>query len=153
MRLGFKIVGVPEVTGAFDRMGNELGGLGLVKATVAGGFLLINAWRKKVSVVTGHYRRSIHQKVTRREPGFVQVTIGTDIVKPPYPWVLEYGMTIKAKVKPYLHFKTKDGHWVKTKVVHIPAKGWARQAWDETKDKVANEIHNALAAMIDKEWR
>lgn len=153
MRLGFKVVGVPEVAGAFDRMGNELAGQRLVDATLAGAKLLANAWKQIVSVVTGAYRKSIHAEVTHREPGFVQVTVGTDIVKPPYPWVLEYGMTIKAKLKPYMVFKTKDGTWHSVKVVHIPPKGWARRAFDESKDKVAQEIHNALSDLVDKEWR
>lgn len=152
MKLGFKIVGVPEAAGALNRMGDYMGERTLVKAAVAGALLLVNAWRRKVTIVTGNYFRSIHAKVTVRQPGFVQVTVGTNIVKPPYPWVLEYGMTIKAKNKPYMVFKTKDGSWHSVKVVHIPPKGWARRAFDESQDKVAREIESSLWAMIDQEW-
>ena len=153
MRLGFKVVGVPEVAGALDRMGDKMGGQRLVDATMSGAGLLVNAWKQIVSVVTGQYRKSIHAEVTQQGPGFVQVTVGTDIVKPPYPWVLEYGMTIKVKTAKWLTFKTKDGAWHRVKQVVIPPKGWARRAFDENKDKVAQEIHDALGDLIDKEWR
>jgi hypothetical protein len=153
VRVGFKVVGVPEAAGALNAMGEELGGQALEDATLAGAYYPENAWKDEVSYVTGQYKRSIHRKVTERTKGRVQVTIGTDIVDPPYPFVLEYGMTIRAKRAPYLHFKTKDGHWVKTKQVTIPAFGWARKAWDRTKDQCAREIEQALMAVVGKHWR
>ena len=153
MRLGFKVVGVPEVAGALDRMGDQMGGQRLVDATMSGAMLLVNAWKANVGRVSNDYFNSIVAKVTQRERGFVQVTVGTDIVKPPYPWVLEYGMTIKVKTAKWLKFKTKDGAWHSVKQVVILPKGWARRAWDENKDKVAQEIHDALGDLIDKEWR
>ena len=132
MRLGFKVVGVPEVAGALDRMGDQMGGQRLVDATMSGAGLLVNSWKlyiRQRAYKTGTYMRSIHAKVTHREPGFVQVTVGTDIVKPPYPFFLEYG-TSKMHPRPT-----------------------ARPAFDENKDKVAQEIHDALGDLIDKEWR
>ena len=132
MRLGFKVVGVPEVAGALDRMGDKMGGQRLVDATMSGAMLLVNSWKlyiRQRAFKTGRYMDSIRGEVTRREPGFVQVTVGTDIVKPPYPFFLEYG-TSKMHPRPT-----------------------ARPAFDENKDKVAQEIHDALGDLIDKEWR
>ena len=129
MRLGFKVVGVPEVARALDRMGTEMAGQRLVDATMAGARILSNAWQRIAPYKTGRYRNSIRPEVTVRQPGFVQVTVGTDIVKPPYPFFLEYGTS---KMAPH------------------PS---ARPAFDETKDKVAQEIHDALSDLVDKEWR
>ena len=153
MKLGFKVVDVSDAEGGLRRLGSELGEQRLVDATVSGATILVNRWKNTVSYVTGEYKRSIREKVTRRSPGNVQVTVGTDLVNPPYPWVLEYGKTIHAKNAPYLHFKTKDGNWVKVKSVTIPPKGWARRAFDESQDEVGQEIADALGDLIDREWR
>lgn len=49
-------------------------------------------------------------------------------------YVHEYGMTIHAKSKPYLHFKIGDT-WIKTKQVHIRQKRFFRSGWEEARSK------------------
>jgi hypothetical protein len=81
-------------------------------AVIAGALPIQNRWKEHCAVETGTYRRSVHiGGVTRPEPGGnsdhvkqrrelpkpeekpteVVVTIGTDIIDPPYPWFLEHG--------------------------------------------------------------
>jgi len=153
MRLGFKIVGVPEAAEALNQLSDEMAGQHLADATVAGSLLIENQWKDNVGKVTHDYERSIHHEVTHQSRDRAEVTIGTDIVDPPYPYVLEFGMTIKAKNVPYLHFKTKDGQWVKTKEVTIPPFGWARKAFDAKKDEAAREIEQALLEKVGLIWR
>ena len=153
MRLRSKVVGVPEVAGALEAMGKEMGGRALRHAAMSGGTILQNAWQDEVGYVTGRYKGSIHVEVTAESPGRVEVTVGTEIVKPPYPWVLEYGMTICVKTAKWLTFKTKDGAWHRVKCVTIPPKGWARRAWDKSIGKVEKEIVDALMYLVDKYWR
>jgi len=153
MRLRSKVVGVPEAAGALEAMGKELGGRALRTAALSGAKILENAWRDEVGYVTGSYKRSIQSRVTAESQGRVEVTVGTDIVKPPYPWVLEYGMTICVKTAKWLTFKTKDGAWHRVKCVTIPPKGWARRAWDKSIGKVEREIADALMYLVDKHWR
>jgi len=129
MRLGFKVVGVPEAAGALNRMGDKMGEQALVDATISGAKILMNRWKQIAPFKTGRYRDSINQEVTVRKPGFVQVTVGTNIVKPPYPFFLEYGTS------------------------KMPPHPSARPAFDETEDEVAQEIHDALSDLVDKEWR
>ena len=155
MRLGFKIVGVPEAAEALDQISEELAGQHLADSAMAGGDILANAWKDEVGekgYSTGNYEREIHAEVTHQSKGRAEVTVGTGIMDPNYPYVLEFGMTIKARRFPYLHFKTKDG-WVKVKQVVIPAFGWARKAWDKSIGRVAREIEQALMEKVDLIWR
>lgn len=129
MRLGFKVVGVEEAAGALNELGEELGGQRLVDATLAGAQILQNAWKVMAPWKTGQYRRSIHREVRHQSPGRVQVTVGTDIVDPPYPYFLEFGTS------------------------KMPPHPSARPAFDETKDEVAREIEGALSDLVDLIWR
>jgi len=132
MRLGYKIVGVPEAAGALNAMGDELGGQALVDAAEAGAWILVNTWKdyiKERAYRTGTYFRSIHQKLLHRSKGRVEIEVGTDIVDPPYPFFLEYG-TSKMQARPT-----------------------ARPAFDESEDEVGREIEEALMQIVEKHWR
>lgn len=48
-----------------------------------------------------------------------------------YAAIHEFGGTIHAKNAEYLHFKTRDGGWVRTKQVTIPARPYLRPALTE----------------------
>ena len=148
-----RVEGGPEIAAALDGMGEEMAGKSLEIAAMTGAQLLANAWKNTVGYVTGAYKRSIHADVTQRVKGYVQVTVGTDIIDPPYPFILEYGAVITVKTAKWLTFKTKDGSWHRVKSVRIPAFGWARKAWDMSINRVNLEIWNALMAIVDKYWR
>jgi len=153
VRLGFKVVGVPEAADALDQLSDEMAGQHLADSALAGGNILVNGWKDEVSFVTGEYKRNIHAEVTHQSRDRAEVTVGPGIMDPNYPYVLEYGMTIKAKHAPYLHFKTKDGQWVRKKQVTIPPFGWARKAFDKHEDAAAREVEEALLEKVGLIWR
>lgn len=79
----------------------------------------------KLGVVTGSLLRSL--RVDRRGLPFA-VEIGSDLVYAP---VHEFGATIRPRKAEYLHFKTRDGAWVRTKEVTIPARPFLQPALDD----------------------
>ena len=85
----------------------------------------------------GQLRRSI----TRKVHGYDYAEIGTDLV---YARIQEEGGTIKAKNKPYLHFKTKSGRWVKVKSVTIKGKKYMEKAITQNTAKVLETFKKNL---------
>lgn len=90
---------------------------------------------------TGQLRRSITSKVH----GFDYAEVGTDLVYAP---MQEYGGTIKAKSKQYLHFKTKSGNWVKVKSVVIKAKKYMEGSYKKNLNKVVKTFEKNLYAIF-----
>lgn len=129
MRLGFKIVGVPEVADALDQISDEMAGQHLADATMAGGDIIEAQWKEDAPYKTGQYRRSIHAEVTHQSRDRAEVTIGTDIVKPPYPFFLEFGTS------------------------KMPPHPSARPAFDLKKDEAAREIEEVLLGKVGLIWR
>lgn len=85
--MGFKVViDHRELDAAIAYLKREAPGA-LEKGLFAGGLVLETKWKQLVPVRTGNYRRSIHTQVTA--PG--EITVGTDITDPPYPYFLEMG--------------------------------------------------------------
>lgn len=116
-------------------------GRAMKTAVTAGAIPMQNRWKELAAHETGTYKRSVHiGGITRPEgggddshvkareavtepdigPAHVVVTIGTDIVDPPYPWFLEDG------------------------TVHMAAHPAAQPAFDETKDAAQAEIAAVL---------
>jgi len=123
-----------------DRMADKL-----EAATKAGASLVQNDAKKKAPKLSTNLSRSIHMETTEKTDARVVVEVGTDVE---YARIQEFGGTIHAQKGPYLTFKTKDGHWVRTPSVQIPPHPYLRPALDENSDKVKKEIREALADVL-----
>ena len=135
MNLKIRMVGDKETAQAFKRLGANLSGKLLLQAVWAGASILHTRMRQLAPFLTGHLRRSIHiggfggvggegysdigGKVVT--PGGVRLEVGTNLV---YAAIQEFGGTIRAKDKPWLVFKTKDGSWHSVKSVQIPPQAY-----------------------------
>jgi hypothetical protein len=64
-------------------------------------------------------------------------------------YVHEYGMTIHARTKPYLHFQIGD-KWIKTKQVRIRQKRFFRSGWDEARAKFPQFITTSIGRGLYK---
>jgi len=81
-----------------------------------------NRWRQLAPYKTGMYRRSI--QIVREQH---RIVIGTDIVKPPYPFWLEFGTKRMPKGKPS-----------------------ARPAIDQTEETVKANTRKAVRQQLEK---
>ena len=166
MNLKIRMVGDKETAQAFKRLGARMTGEKMLGATLAGALILRNRAKQLVSKVTGTLSRSIHIGDatglvpvdvfnpgegysdiggTIVVPGGVRVEVGTNLV---YAAIQEFGGTIRAKNKPWLVFKTKDGSWHSVKSVQIPPQAYMRGAFIEKKDAVIKEIDETLDFFI-----
>lgn len=103
------------------------------KMTLASEFVKDEAVRR-VPKDTRNLEKSITKEVIT-ESGEVVGRIGTNVI---YAAIQEFGGVIKAKVKDYLTFQTKDGKWHKAKEVTIKAQPYLRPALLENKQKITN---------------
>jgi phage gpG-like protein len=78
---------------------------------------------------------SLRADIQIRQRTTNKLTVGTRLV--PYAAIHEFGGTIRAKRKPYLHFKVGN-RWVRTKQVQIRAKRYMQRA----AKKVQGEVNN-----------
>jgi HK97 gp10 family phage protein len=141
-----RLVGSSNVHLNFKKVALAVGPGGLKTAVTAGAVPVQNAWKEKAPVDTGTYRRSVHiGGITQPEEGgddghvkqrealpepeldadHVLVTIGTDIVDPNYPAMLEDGTS------------------------RMAAQPSCQPAWDETKDKAEEEIGAVLRIRLE----
>lgn len=141
-----RMTGGLEVHGRIRKLMAAAGPEDMKTAVTAGALPIVNAWKEKAPWETGTYRRSVHiGGVTQPEAGgddshvkqreavpdpevdatHVLVTIGTDIVDPPYPWFLENGTS------------------------RMGARPSAQPAWDENKDRAQEEIAAVLRLRLE----
>ena len=66
-----------------------------------------------------------------------------------YARIHEFGGVIRPKTANALRFQTKDGNWVITQSVTIPARPYVRPALDENKEAIASAIIHQLQANVD----
>ncbi len=137
----YKLEGMAELIRNFEKLGGDMS-QALETAARAGALIVQNSAKEKVLFFTGDLRKSLHMETTERSPIRVIVQVGTDKV---YAAIQEFGGIIHAKRGPYLIFKTRDGHWVRTESVQIPAHPYLRPGLNENVDKVRDEIREALA--------
>lgn len=62
----------------------------------AGTLLAQNRWKELAPVRTGTYRRSIHTEVETSGGTRVEIAVGTNLTRPPYPVFLEFGTRFMA---------------------------------------------------------
>lgn len=87
---------------------------------------------------------SIKYEVYRDRRNVWEGRVGTNLI---YSLIHEVGGTIVPKNAEYLHFKV-DGHWVKTKVVHMPARPYLRPALDSKRAEVLAALTRRLPERV-----
>jgi len=94
-------------------------------ALKAGGLVIQNQWKRNIvdmgAVLTGTYLRSVSMEQT----GPNEVTIGSDIIDPPYPEYVEFGTS------------------------RMEARPAARNAIDSTEAAVIEEVANAMRELFN----
>lgn len=165
---GIKItmVGLRSRIEEVDELQRRVTGKQLMPAVISGTLLILNRAKELAPYLAGHLKRSLHiGGYSRLSPGFdtsqgysdiggkvetvneAKVEMGTNIIYGP---IQEFGGIIRAKNKPYLVFRTKDGAWHSVKSVQIPAHPYIRPSFDEKQDACVKEISDALDVMIAK---
>jgi len=96
---------------------------------------------------SGNLTRSIRSEL-RGSGARTVVTLIVGNREAPYAEVHEKGKTIKAKNKPWLHFKGADGVWVKVKQVVIPARPFMAPAADVARRFMLRRLPLAVADAI-----
>jgi len=164
IQLRFAWVGLKEAIHSFDGLGRNVSGKQLIAGVVAGAMHIRNKASANAPYLTGTLRRSIHiGGYTNLTPGFneaegytdiggnvatdaeAKVEVGTNLIYAP---VQEFGATICAKNKPWLHFKTRDGQWHKVKCVTVPAHPYMRPAFDTEQQNVIKEVDYVVDKLI-----
>lgn len=164
MNLKVTMVGDKAAAKALNRLGSNLSGKMMLKAVMSGALILLTRMQQLAPKLTRTLERSLHiggagfsggQSPTGQPysdiggrvvtPDRIGVEVGTNLI---YAAIQEFGGTIKAKNKPYLVFRTKDGAWHSVKSVQIPPKAYMRGAFLEKKPDVIQEIDLALDVMI-----
>ena len=103
--------------------------------------------RREAPIDTGNLRRSI----SKYKKGKCQGEIHSSLHNPPYWIYIQFGTppyTIRARKKPYLKFKTKDGKWVSTKKVNIPAR-----SPNPFVTRTANKVKRKFPQYITEEFK
>jgi HK97 gp10 family phage protein len=141
MKLSVAVTGGAEIVRKLERLSENTRGEVLENAVVTGALLVVNAAKEKAPVLTGNLRRSIHvgghgdlselsASATgtdiggnKRDAHSAEVLVGTNVE---YAAAQEYG--------------TSRG---------VPAHPYLRPAFDENKDKVADEIKAAVRTQLE----
>lgn len=106
-----------------------------------------NRVRQKLSgeilnVQTGALRRSIQERVEDSTNRILAIIYQSGDVK--YGKAQEFGVDIYPTKSEWLKFQTKDGGWVMTKHVHIPARPYMIPTLHEWEAKIVEELHAAV---------
>lgn len=147
--LGIQVLGATEVAQKLSGLPQKLD-LAERRAVQRGALKAESVWKRKASgdvlhVRTGAYRVAINAGPVESDAGRIQARVGSR--RGPaskYAPVHEFGAVIVPKTKPYLVFKTRDGAWVSTKRVVIPARRPMGQTLDEVRPIVAEDFRKEV---------
>jgi HK97 gp10 family phage protein len=175
--ISLKIVGIPELKKALDRLDDVAAEKNLRAAGQAGGQIIRNRAKQLVRKKSGTLNRSIHSLTVELDRNHVVVEIGTNLE---YAKIHEYGGTIKPKkakflavplteearryvsprlfpreLHPVIHddkgtLRDADGtaHYALVKSVTITAQPYMRPAWDEKRDEAVREMGEVLKQLL-----
>ena len=112
------------------------------------GVIKVNITLKKL-IDTGNMLNSttVEDPVITDTEGYIE--FGPHTV---YAAIHEFGGIILPINGPYLVFMGKDGHLVKTKSVHMPARPYLRPALDEHGDEAIALLASTISGIIEQEW-
>lgn len=91
-----------------------------------------------LNVQTGALRRSINSKVEDSGAQITAIVYQSGDVK--YGKIHEFGGDIVPVKSQYLHFQGKDGNWVMTKRVHIPARPYMIPTLNEMEPHIVETL-------------
>lgn len=95
-----------------------------------------------LNVQTGALRRSIQRKIEDSGSTITAIVYQSGDVK--YGKIHEFGGDIYPTKAEYLRFQTKDGSWVMTKHVHIPARPYMIPTLTEMEPHIVESLHEAV---------
>ena len=112
------------------------------------GHIKVNIVNRKL-VDTGNLLGSVQEDelVVFSDGGYVM--FGPHTV---YAAIHEFGGVILPTNGPYLVFKGKDGNWVMTKSVHMPARPYIRPALDEHGKEALDFMGSTIGSIIEGSW-
>jgi len=98
-------------------------------------------------VDTAALKNSIQVEDSNTTPTGAYVNIGSELI---YANIQEFGGTIKAKNKPRLTWKDKNGNWHSALSVTLRAQPYMRPAVDNHESEIANVVGTTLKRIIEK---
>jgi HK97 gp10 family phage protein len=173
-----KVIGMPDLQKAFDRLEENVAGDNLETAAQAGALIIRNAGSENAPKRTRTLSRSIHIETLVKQPKYVEMGIGTDL---DYAAIQEFGGTITPKKGKFLaipltaearaHVSPRDfpeeltprfggnggvlvdgagiAQYALARSVTIPAHPYMRPALDENEEAVLNETGDALRQLLE----
>lgn len=145
-----EIINMTEFEAALSKLSDAVRQNALREAIDAGGFELEAEIKTQIDKQglrdTGNLINSVQKKPAKVSDTHAEVEVGTNVI---YAAVHEWGGVIKARAAKALRFKTKDGNWVTTKSVTIPARPYMRPAIDLGKERIQQAIANVLRRNIE----
>lgn len=133
------VTGLNEFKAALAQLGAAGEAIALDSLEVGARVVQVHAQNNARTVLNKHPTGNLVNSIGVRREG-KHVLVGVWGVK--YAKIHEFGGLITPIKGKYLRFKTADGQWVTTKVVHIPARPYLRPAVSEHMP----EIEAAIAA-------
>jgi phage gpG-like protein len=142
------VIGEDELLVKFDKL-EQLSGREITDLLLATGLVFERAIKEKIKekglIDTGRLRASV---VTI---ALTPKTVAVGVQNLVYAAIHEFGGVIKPKNPDgYLRFKTKDGQWVTTKEVTIPARPYVRPAFHENVQAALDEFGRLLVEKIER---
>jgi HK97 gp10 family phage protein len=143
-----EVIGEQELAQKFDDLSAILGGDTLQDMLMATGLVFERAAKEKIKekglIDTGRLRASVVTQALSHK------TVVVGVQNLVYAAIHEFGGVIKPKNGSYLRFKTKDGNWVTTKEVTMPARPYMRPAFYENVDEGVAEFGRLFTAHMEK---
>jgi len=129
MSISVKVTGTKEVMAALEKIGDAFGDK-LEAAVLSGCLIVQNDAKRRSPYITGNLRGSRHPETVKKERGYVEAGVGTDVE---YARRVEYGFNQADRLG---------------RVYHQKAQPYLRPALDENKKKVVAEINSALKEVL-----
>jgi phage gpG-like protein len=145
-----EVINLKEFEAAMNKLSSAARMNALREAADAGGFELEAEIKTQIDKQglrdTGNLINSIHKSPAVVSDTHAEVNVGTNVI---YAAIHEFGGVIKAKKAKALRFKTKDGNWVFTKSVTIPARPYMRPAVDVGRGRIKQAVRATLKRNIE----
>lgn len=141
---------VPQFKDALSRIGKSVRGAALVKAAMAGGFVIEGHAKMNVMKTfkqgKGNLAGSIQTTVESASPNRAVVAVGPTAI---YGRIQELGGTIKPLVKAKLHWVDEDGNHHSAFSVTLPARPYMAPAVEDNENAILQAVAENLRIEIE----